>query len=149
MPVSLGRGGIVPTAAKREGDGATPAGVWRLTALYWRPDRLRAPRGALPLRRLTHRTGWCENPADPAYNRPVRLPHGRGTDRMRRGDPLYDLCAVTDHNAAGVPGAGSAIFLHVRRGPGRPTAGCVALRRADLRWVLARWRPWSRLVVRG
>lgn len=149
FPCSAGRGGIVPAAEKREGDGATPAGVWRLLWLYWRADRGAPPRTVLPAVPLDHRQGWAEDPEDPAYNRPIRHPHGYPADRMMRGDGLYDLCAVTDHNAAPVvPGAGSAIFVHLWRGPRRPTAGCVAFSRPDLEWILARWRPTSRLVIR-
>jgi L,D-peptidoglycan transpeptidase YkuD (ErfK/YbiS/YcfS/YnhG family) len=66
---------------------------------------------------------------------------------MRRGDRLYDLVVVTSHNRQGRPGAGSAIFVHLQKGPGRPTAGCVAFRRADLSWILARWRG-GRLDIR-
>ncbi|MEM6487466.1 MAG: L,D-transpeptidase family protein [Pseudomonadota bacterium] len=144
---SVGHGGIVPAETKREGDGATPAGAWRLTRLYWRPDRLARPHTVVSAVPLGPRTGWAEDPCDPAYNSEIRHPHGFAADRMRRGDGLYDLCAATDHNAARVPGAGSAIFLHVWRGPRRPTAGGVALARGDLAWILARWRPWSRRVV--
>jgi L,D-peptidoglycan transpeptidase YkuD (ErfK/YbiS/YcfS/YnhG family) len=36
-----------------------------------------------------------------------------------------------------VPGRGSAIFLHLARPDYAPTAGCVALTRADLLEVLA------------
>jgi L,D-peptidoglycan transpeptidase YkuD (ErfK/YbiS/YcfS/YnhG family) len=151
FPASVGRGGL--RRDKRESDMATPVGRWAFTALYWRPDRMARPPGharwPLPSRVIDHRQGWCERSGDPAYNRPVRLPHPAVTDRMRRGDPLYDLCVATDHNAAGAPDAGSAIFVHLRRGPGRPTAGCVAFRRADLVWILRRWKPWSRMIVVG
>lgn len=149
FPCSVGRGGIRPAAEKREGDGASPAGVWRLLWLYWRADRSARPRTILPGVRLDHRQGWAEDPEDPAYNRPIRHPHAFPADRMARGDPLYDLCAVTDHNACPVvPGAGSAIFMHLWRRPRAPTAGCIAFRRPDLEWILARWRPASRLVIR-
>ncbi|MEM7496921.1 MAG: L,D-transpeptidase family protein [Pseudomonadota bacterium] len=149
LPCSIGRGGIVPLTEKREGDGATPAGIWRLTALYVRPDRLAAPPTCLPLRPLGPRTGWAEDPADPAYNGPVLHPHPFAADAMRRGDGLYDLCAVTNHNTDPVvPGAGSAIFVHVWRRPRYPTAGCVAFRRDDLIWILARWSVTARLVIR-
>lgn len=149
MPCSVGRGRVVPAAAKREGDGATPAGTWRLTALYWRADRIARPATRLPLRALGPRQGWAEHPADPAYNCPIRHPHPFPADRMARGDGLYDLCAVTDHNAAPVvPGAGSAIFVHLWRKPRHPTAGCVAFRRADLLWILRHWGPRARLVIR-
>ena len=41
FPVSIGRGGL--TADKREGDGATPVGVWRLMQGGYRADRGSAP----------------------------------------------------------------------------------------------------------
>ncbi len=162
MAARIGRGGV--RADKREGDGATPVGVWRLTALFFRADRSPPPRlkgfaarrasGLQGLARpgaIGPRLGWSDDPACPRYNRAVRLPSAFSAERMRRGDRLYDVVAATDHNAAGVPGAGSAIFLHLLRGPGRsvgrPTAGCVALRRPDLLRLLERWRPWSRIVV--
>lgn len=149
FPCSVGRGGIRPADAKREGDGASPAGIWRLSRLYWRADRAARPRTILPAIPLDHRQGWAEDPEDPAYNRAIRHPHPFPADRMARGDPLYDLCVVTDHNADPVvPGAGSAIFVHLWRRPRAPTAGCVAFRRPDLEWILARWRPTSRLVIR-
>jgi len=51
--------------------------------------------------------------------------------------PAYDYGAVIDYNTAPVvPGAGSAIFLHVSTGG--PTAGCVSLPGAQLLAVL-RW----------
>ena len=42
IPVALGRGGIL--ANKREGDGATPRGRFRLVRLWWRADRHPRPR---------------------------------------------------------------------------------------------------------
>lgn len=149
FPCSHGRGGILPAADKREGDGASPAGAWRLTWLYWRPDRSPRPRTVLAAVPLGPPTGWSEAPEDPAYNRPIRHPHPFPADRMRRADPLYDLCAITDHNAEPVvPGMGSAIFVHLWRRPRWPTAGCIAFRRPDLEWILAHWRRDSRLVIR-
>lgn len=150
FPCSIGRGGIVSAEAKREGDGASPAGVWALTRLYWRADRGACPATALAAAPLGPRQGWAEAPEDPAYNLPIRHPHAFPADRMARGDRLYDICAVTDHNADPVvPGAGSAIFVHLWRRPRWPTAGCIAFRRPDLEWILARWRPASRLVIRA
>lgn len=147
FPVAIGHAGF--TAAKREGDGASPLGRLRLRRAFWRPDRMARPRARLPLVAIGPRMGWSDDPADPAYNRLTRLGRGFGAERMRRADPLYDLVAETDWNAACAPGAGSAIFVHVMRGPGRRTAGCAGLRRAHLAWILARWRPWSRLVFAG
>ena len=147
VPCSHGGGGI--RADKREGDMASPEGAWRLLWLYWRADRATAPRTILPGEPLGPRQGWSEAPGDPDYNRPIRHPHPYPADRMTRGDPLYDICVVTDHNHDPVvPGDGSAIFVHIWRRPRWPTAGCIAFRRADLEWILARWTPRSRLVIR-
>jgi L,D-peptidoglycan transpeptidase YkuD (ErfK/YbiS/YcfS/YnhG family) len=145
-PCAIGRGGIAKT--KREGDGVTPVGRWRITGARWRPDRMARPRAPAPLRPIGPRDGWSDDPRDPRYNRPVRLPRPFSAERMRRPDPLYDLVALLDHNAEARPGAGSAIFLHCWRGPRRPTAGCVAFRRRDLAAILAAWTPASRVVIR-
>jgi L,D-peptidoglycan transpeptidase YkuD (ErfK/YbiS/YcfS/YnhG family) len=65
-----------------------------------------------------------------------------------RADPLYDLVILTDWNwPSARKGAGSAIFIHQWRGPGRATEGCVALSRADLRWLAPRIRYETRLIV--
>jgi L,D-peptidoglycan transpeptidase YkuD (ErfK/YbiS/YcfS/YnhG family) len=147
FPCSIGRGGIV--RHKAEGDLGTPEGMWRLLWLYWRADRHSRPATPLPAMALGPQQGWSEAPEDPAYNRPIRHPHPFPADRMARGDRLYDICAVTDQNRDPVvPGGGSAIFVHLWRRPRWPTAGCVAFRRADLAWILARWTPRSRLVIR-
>ena len=149
MPCAVGRGGI--GVKRAEGDGVTPVGRHRLEAVLARPDRV-APGLARRLGAGAIRSGdgWSDDPADPCYNRPVRRPHRFGCEAMRRADGQYDLVGVLDWNRAPVvAGRGSAVFLHVWRGPRRPTAGCVALRRSDLAWVLARWTPRSRVVVRG
>ena len=71
-------------------------------------------------------------------------------ERLGRADGQYDALLVTGWNwPRAVAGRGSAIFVHIRRGPQHPTAGCVGLARADLLWIARRLRPWSRLVVRG
>jgi L,D-peptidoglycan transpeptidase YkuD (ErfK/YbiS/YcfS/YnhG family) len=149
LSCAIGRGGIVPAGDKREGDGATPAGAWRLTRVLWRADRLARPRTALPCVPVGPADGWSDAPEDDAYNRPVRLPHPFSAERLSRADPLYDLLAVTDHNAGGAPGRGSAVFLHCWRAPRHPTAGCIAFRPGDLSWILARWRAGCRVLIAG
>ncbi|GIX12375.1 MAG: hypothetical protein KatS3mg118_0334 [Paracoccaceae bacterium] len=148
LPCATGRGGI--GAKRREGDGITPAGVFGIECVLWRADRIARPATILPCRAIGPGEGWSDDPADPAYNGPVRLPHRFGHERLMRPDPLYDLVAVLDFNRAPTrAGTGSAIFLHVWRAPRHPTAGCIALDRADLIWVLARWTPRSRVLVAG
>jgi L,D-peptidoglycan transpeptidase YkuD (ErfK/YbiS/YcfS/YnhG family) len=143
---ALGRAGIA--ADKREGDGATPVGAFPFRRILYRPDRVPAPRCVLPAAPIAPEDGWCDDPGDPAYNRPVRLPCPAGHERLWRADGLYDLIAVLGHNDDPVvPGAGSAVFLHVAAPGSRPTAGCVALRLVDLTPVLHDAAPGDRVVV--
>ena len=86
LPVALGRAGI--KANKREGDGATPRGIFRLKRLWWRADRHARPPTHLPVHRISGADGWCENPADRHYNRPIKLPPGAKADRLARRPSL-------------------------------------------------------------
>ncbi|MDF2231176.1 L,D-transpeptidase family protein [Albimonas sp. CAU 1670] len=147
FPCAVGFGGV---GRKRgEGDGITPLGVHRLESVLWRADRRVRPAGPLPVQPIGPAQGWSDDPADPLYNRRVPWPHCHSAERLRRADRLYDLVAITDFNRRPpVAGAGSAIFLHVWKRPRKWTAGCVAFRAQDLAWILARWTPRSRLIVR-
>jgi L,D-peptidoglycan transpeptidase YkuD (ErfK/YbiS/YcfS/YnhG family) len=147
----VGRSGIL--SSKREGDGGTPAGIFSLREVRYRADRLAAPPvTGLPLITTLARDGWCDDPADSNYNRCVTLPYMASAEVLWRADHLYDVLAVIGYNdAPPVPGAGSAIFLHVMRqqaGVGLPTAGCVSLARADLLTVLARCGAQSTIHIR-
>ncbi len=148
MRCALGKGGCKPASEKREGDGATPLGRWPLRLVFIRQDRVAPPRSALPLVPLDSAMGWCDDPADPAYNRPVRLPFAAGHEKLWREDHVYDLIVVLGHNDdPPVPGLGSAIFLHVARDGYVPTEGCVALRRDDLIALLERVSLDDALVI--
>ena len=96
IPVALGRGGI--RANKREGDGGTPRGRFRLVRLWWRADRHPRPQTGLPVRRIGPRDGWCEDPSDRRYNRRVDVPQNSKADRLARQDALYDYIIEIDHN---------------------------------------------------
>ena len=146
LPVALGRAGIM--ANKREGDGATPRGSFRLKRLWWRGDRHPRPATALPARRIAAADGWCEDPADRRYNRAVKVPSQSSTDRLARADGLYDFIVEIDHNTRPrIAGRGSAVFIHVARPGFAPTAGCVALEAGALRRLLARLGPRTRIMV--
>lgn len=124
---------------KREGDGATPAGRFPLRRVLHRPDRLAAPpQSFLPTSPIGPQDGWCDDPADPFYNRPVILPYGTSHERLWRDDRLYDVVVVIGHNDdPPASGLGSAVFIHVATENYAPTAGCVAFALNDLLEILA------------
>jgi L,D-peptidoglycan transpeptidase YkuD (ErfK/YbiS/YcfS/YnhG family) len=152
FPCALGRAGIVSAEAKREGDGGTPTGLLPLRRLLFRADRLSRPACAVPAEPIAPDDGWCDDAADAAYNRRVRLPFAPGHEqpgheqpgheqpsheRLWREDAVYDLIGVLGWNdAPSVPGRGSAIFLHLARPGLTPTEGCVALALPDLLAIL-------------
>jgi L,D-peptidoglycan transpeptidase YkuD (ErfK/YbiS/YcfS/YnhG family) len=136
MRCAIGRGGI--SAAKQEGDGATPAGRFAMRFVLYRPDREKPPQTGLPWRAIARDDGWCDAAADPAYNRMIRLPYPASAESLWRADGGYDLIVPLGYNdTIVVAGEGSAIFLHLAAPDFAPTAGCVALGHAELLTVLA------------
>lgn len=145
-PCALGRSGR--RALKREGDGTTPSGTFRLERVLYRPDRSPRPRTGLQLSILSPADGWCDASNDRNYNRPVRHPYPASAEMLWRSDGLYDVIVVLDCNRRPrIRGRGSAIFMHVARPGFEPTEGCIALRRSDLLQVLSRLKRGARIHI--
>ncbi len=148
VAATFGKGGSIAAAAKREGDGATPLGVWPIRAALLRPDRVAAPMTLLPWRWLRPEDAWSDGVGDPQYNRPVRWPHGHGAEALWRDDHVYDIIIVLGHNdMPPVAPFGSAIFFHCTRPDRAPTQGCVAVDGDVLTRWLGRMAPGDAMVV--
>lgn len=133
FPCLIGKSGTIAAGAKREGDGATPLGRWPIRAILLRPDRIASvPAMVLPWRWLQEDDGWCDDPQDAAYNRPVRHPYQRSAEWLWREDGAYDVVVLLGYNDdPPLLGMGSAIFLHCTAE--RPfTEGCVAIEKTGL-----------------
>ena len=143
---SVGRSGR--SFLKREGDGASPRGAWQLRRLFYRADRLLPPCSGLKPVALRPHDGWCETVGDRNYNRLVRLPYAAAHETMQRQDQLYDLVIELSHNERPrVQGRGSAVFFHLRRPDGGPTAGCIAVSRDDMLKILRLVGPKTRILI--
>lgn len=146
FPCSLGRSGA--SFLKREGDGASPKGQWQLRRLFYRQDRMLPPRSRLAARPLRPQDGWCETVGDRNYNRLVKIPYATAHETMQRPDHLYDIVIETSHNERPrVQGHGSAVFFHLRRPDGGPTAGCIAVSLRDMKIILERIGRKTKLVI--
>jgi len=146
LQVSLGRSGV--THNKREGDGATPAGCWRLLQAFARLDGHRFGANGLTMTPIRRQDGWCDDVRSPRYNQPVTLPFKASHEEMWREDRLYDLVIDSDWNRRpAIKGRGSAIFIHLRRADGGPTAGCIALSLRDMRILWPRLGRRTRIRV--
>jgi L,D-peptidoglycan transpeptidase YkuD (ErfK/YbiS/YcfS/YnhG family) len=125
---------------KQEGDGRSPAGIFRLQGAFG--TAAQAPVGVrLPWLECTDTLRGVDDAKSKYYNRIVD--EEAITDKdwdsaeiMRREDGLYETGLVIGHNPDRVPGAGSCIFLHIWKGPGQGTAGCTALAPGDVRQIL-------------
>lgn len=151
IPVALGRNGLAwglgehPASPppnfrrKHEGDGCSPAGVFRLPFAFGD-----APTADFKLRYVpvTESLLAVDDPQSRFYNQiidPAEVTKDwTSTEFMRREDGLYRHGIMVAHNPANLPGAGSCIFMHLWRGPGQPTAGCTAMSAENLLRVL-RW----------
>lgn len=144
---TIGKGGLIAATDKREGDGATPMGAWLVRAALLRSGRIAVPEGlALPWHWIRPDDGWCDDPADPCYNRPVHLPRATSHERLARHDQAYDAIVILGYNdAPPVPGMGSAIFFHQwvigADGAPRATEGCVAVAPESMRAILPLLTP--------
>jgi L,D-peptidoglycan transpeptidase YkuD (ErfK/YbiS/YcfS/YnhG family) len=136
---AIGRGGVIDASEKREGDGASPLGNWRVKRVFYRADRIARPETDLPVIPLKPSDGWCDAVDHPLYNRPITLPFAASHEKLWREDHAYDVIVELAHNDNPVvPGLGSAIFFHLQHEDGRPTEGCVAVSLEDMLEVLAR-----------
>lgn len=143
---AVGRSGV--SADKREGDGATPVGRFLLREAFYRSDRIAPPQTGLKLTAIAPDDGWCDDPADPKYNRQVKLPYAASHEEMWRTDHVYDIVVPIGYNdAPPVSGNGSAIFLHLCRDDFAPTAGCVAIPLDDMLQILPRLSPETAITI--
>jgi L,D-peptidoglycan transpeptidase YkuD (ErfK/YbiS/YcfS/YnhG family) len=145
MPCTIGKNGFAAVGEKKEGDGKTPSGVYGIHRAFGYEKGVDTK---LDYRAITPDDFWCDDPDSPQYNRRTKgVPAAKSYEKMRRDDDAYKYLAVIEYNTDPVePGKGSAIFLHVWAGEGKPTAGCVAVAEGEMAKLLA-WLDKSRKPV--
>ncbi len=130
-----------PGPIKREGDGRSPAGVFKIGTAYGyaaqRDEML------LPYVHANSALRCVDDPKSAHYNRIVSTADTavdwKSAEHMRREDALYEIAIVVEHNTQPtIPDAGSCIFIHVWRGPDSGMTGCTAMPLGTLE-NLARW----------
>jgi len=160
FPVLFGKNGLAwgtglagqnePGLRKKERDGRAPAGVFEIGQVFGYDAHL--PAGAdYPYHQVTEADVWSDDPRSPNYNRhividPKNPPDNYTHEKMRSGDFAYHWLIEIRHNSnPPVPGAGSAIFFHIRRGVNRPTTGCTTMAQDNLvkiiTWLRAKRHP--------
>ena len=144
----LGRNGL--SSNRREGDGTTPTGTYRIGRTMYGNEANPGVRFAY--RRLRCGDWWNEDSSSPTYNTfqhvrcDAKPPFGEASEGMWQQPRVYPFLAVIEYNTRPVvPGGGSGIFLHAQTGG--PTIGCISLRKDQLRNVLRWLRPGDAPVI--
>ena len=128
---ALGKNGIKKKI--QEGDNITPKGIFKITKIYYRQDKIKKIKTLIKKIKIKKDMGWCDDPRSIFYNKQIKLPSKFSYEKLYRKDHIYDLLAVLNYNTNPViKNKGSAIFMHIAKKNYSPTAGCVALKKNDL-----------------
>ena len=143
---ALGKSGI--GKKEMEGDNITPKGNFRIIKIYYRKDRLKKPPSKFTLTEITKNMGWCDDPKSRKYNQPIKLPTKYSHEILYRRDNIYDLILVLDYNMRPIiKNKGSAIFIHVAKKNYKKTKGCVALKKADLSYLVKEIKKNTKVII--
>ena len=135
LKCAIGKSGIV--SSKKEGDLATPKGIFELGSLYYRKDNNKPLKCKIKKKIIKKKMGWCNDSRSKKYNQEISFPFKYGAEKLYRKDKIYDLFINIKYNQTPVvKGKGSAIFLHLSSKKYRPTKGCVAIIKKDFIKIL-------------
>jgi len=143
---ALGKSGI--GNKKIEGDNITPKGNFKIIKIYYRKDRLKKLSSKFTLTEITKNMGWCDDPKSKKYNQLIKLPTKYSHEILYRRDSIYDLILVLNYNMKPtIKNKGSAIFIHVAKKNYKKTAGCIALRKFDLIYLVKKMKRNTKVII--
>ena len=135
LKCSIGKSGI--KNSKKEGDLATPSGLFKLGTLYYRKDRNKSLKSKLKKRVIKKNMGWCNDIRSKKYNQEIQFPFKYGAEKLYKNEKTYDIFVNIKYNYSPiVRGKGSAIFLHLTNKKYKPTKGCIAIHKKDFLEIL-------------
>ena len=129
----VGKNGL--KSNKKEGDYATPKGLFKLKKLYFRKDRLGIPKTKIKKKIIKKNMAWCDDPKHKDYNKEIYISNKKYKENFYKINHVYDYLITISYNEKKIPYKGSAIFLHLTKNY-KPTAGCIALKKKDFEILL-------------
>ena len=143
---ALGKAGI--GNKKVEGDNITPNGIFRIVKMYYRKVRVKKLSSKFKLIKINEKMAWCDDPKSRKYNQPIKLPSKYSHEILYRRDDIYDLILVLNYNMKPtIKNKGSAIFIHVTKKNYKKTAGCIALKKADLLYLVKEIKKNTKVII--
>ena len=100
----------------KEGDLITPKGIYKITKIFLRKDRIKNFRTKIKTFPIKKNMGWCNDPNSKNYNKLITYPFNSTFEKLFRKDNIYDVIMVLNYNMKPViKKKGSAIFLHISK----------------------------------
>jgi L,D-peptidoglycan transpeptidase YkuD (ErfK/YbiS/YcfS/YnhG family) len=144
---SVGRLGI--TNDKKEGDLATPKGIFTLGLLYYRKDKVRSFKCRIKKKIIKKNMGWCNDVKSKKYNCEIKFPYKYKAEKLYRSDKIYDIFININHNKFPViKGKGSAIFLHLTNKKYKGTEGCVGVTKKNFLKILPSIKKNTKIIIK-
>lgn len=148
-PGFIGEHGLFKT---REGDKKTPVGVYRFNRAFGIADD---PGCAIPYVKVDDDMYWSSDSREGYhYNHLIRRKEIPGLDtengtleHLIDCTFQYQYCLNISYNEEGIPGLGSAIFLHCFGPEKHFTEGCIAISRDHMRFVMQRVNKDTIIVI--
>ena len=133
---------------KKEGDKITPTGTYKIFKIYYRKDRLKKINSKIKLHEINKNFAWCDDPLSKKYNQLIKLPTKYRHEKLYRKDNIYDLILVLTYNMKPIiKNKGSAIFIHIAKKDYKSTAGCIALKKADLIILTKKIKKNTKIII--
>ena len=102
----------------------------------------------ITLHEINKNFAWCDDPLSKKYNQLIKLPTKYRHEKLYRKDNIYDLILVLTYNMKPIiKNKGSAIFIHVARKNYESTAGCIALKKADLIILTKKIKKNTKIII--
>ena len=148
-PGYVGSKGI--TEDKKEGDKATPAGVYSFDLAF---GLLEDPGSVLPYHQIVQGDIWVDDPASAYYNRLVNTSSVSkdwvSGENLIQASPYYNYALNLTYNADCVPGEGSAIFLHCFMDSSyKGSSGCICLPQERMEELIKNVTSDTKIVIVG
>ena len=142
----IGKSGI--TTSKKEGDLASPKGIFKLGLLYYRKDRIKLLKYKIRKKIIKKSMGWCNDSRSKKYNQEINFPFKHRAEQLYRKDNIYNIFINIKYNyRPSIKKKGSAIFLHLAKTNYKPTSGCIAIAKKDFLNILPLINKQTRIAI--
>jgi len=144
---ALGKAGI--KKKEKEGDNVTPKGIFKITNMYYRPDKIKNIITTIKKIKIKKNIGWCDDANSHFYNQQISLPTKFNHEKLYRNDNLYDLVLVLNYNTNPIiKNKGSAIFIHIAKKNYKKTKGCIALKKKHLIELISKIKKNTKIKIK-